>query len=82
MLRNAQNEVQNISSRDMLNYMASMDHIEYGGEPIIYRSGPFDVGEVMSDFDEFGTLGPLPPRADENQDQISDSSQSPFGESH
>lgn len=66
MLRNTTNEVQHITNRDMLNYMASMDQIEFGGAPIIYRSGPFNIGEMMSDYDEFDTLGPLPPRADEN----------------
>lgn len=33
------------------------------------------MGEIMSDYDEyeFDTLGPLPPRADENQEHLSDS---------
>ena len=49
-----------------MNYIAQMDHAEFDNAPLVYRSGPFNIGEIMSDYDEFDTLGPLPPRDDGN----------------
>ena len=39
---------------------------------MIYRSGPFHVGEMMSDYEDFDTLGPLPPNQEENGENYSD----------
>ena len=52
----------------MMNFIAQMDHNEFDNAPLIFRSGPFNIGDNMSDYDEFDTLGPLPPRDDGNQE--------------
>ena len=56
-----------------MNYIAQMDHAEFDNASLVYRSGPFNIGEIMSDYDEFDTLGPLPPRDDGNQEHLSES---------
>ena len=63
-----------------MNYITQMDNAEFDNAPLVYRSGPFNIGEIMSDYDEFDTLGPLPPRDDGNQEHLSESSPSPYGD--
>ena len=41
---------------------------------MIYRSGPFRPGEMMSDNEDFDTLGPLPPKPDDNGENYSNKS--------
>jgi|LauGreDrversion4_1035100.scaffolds.fasta_scaffold1661813_1 hypothetical protein len=64
----------------MINYIAQMEHNEFENAPLIFRSGPFNIGENMSDHEEFDTLGPLPPRDDGNQENLSESSPLLYGD--
>jgi hypothetical protein len=57
-----------------------MGHNGYANAHPIYRSGPYNMGEMMSDFDEFETLGPLPPMDDGNQELLSESPPTPFND--
>jgi hypothetical protein len=71
-----------INHHDMLYYLNSAGQIIMDSLPqMIYRSGPFpQAGEMMSDYEDFDTLGPLPPKPDENggDDDYSDQSNSQY----